>query len=139
MFKGVDTNDIYIINKKYKYGGKESILTNISHNKRYFLESIESNDNIIYWEYKTYNIEYENSFSKKIQKYTPDFYILVNNTLKIKILFGTTKNIFYAVATAGKTDTVVLSAFPFLNSTIPSDNANKVKSVPTPTFLPGWY
>ena len=40
-------------------------------------------------------------------------------------------------ASAGITETYILSFLPLRNATTPSLNANKVKSLPTPTFLPG--
>ena len=43
----------------------------------------------------------------------------------------------YAEASTAFTETNVLLFFRFLNSTTPSASANKVKSFPTPTFLPG--
>ena len=59
--------------------------------------------------------------------------------LKIKKLYDNCQKIlFYTVdSTLLITETVVLLLRPFLNSTTPSANANKVKSFPTPTFLPG--
>jgi len=64
------------------------------------------------------------------------------NEVKIKTIFYPSKLFFhilwkkcYATATMF---TIVLSFLLFLNSTTPSVKANKVKSLPIPTFFPGW-
>jgi hypothetical protein len=64
--------------------------------------------------------------------------VKIETYLKLPKFIWKSLYFFYAITSAAFTDTIVLSALPFLNSTNPSVNANKVKSFPTPTFLPGW-
>ena len=75
-----------------------------------------------------------------------EFNWLVNQSTAVKIetslkqpknIFDLFKFSFYAPTSVALTLTKVLSPFPFLNSTRPSVSANNVKSLPTPTFLPG--
>lgn len=77
-FKDINTENMYVIKNNDKYGGNEKIIKNIDINTKTFLTFIESNEFILYWDYKVHQVFYKNTYSNKKELYVPDFNVLVD-------------------------------------------------------------
>lgn len=69
-----------IINKD-KFGGDDTKIEIIGEFEEKFVKSLELDEKVIYWNYNSIDIKFENTFTEEIEIYQPKYYVIFKNGL----------------------------------------------------------